>query len=189
MIQPYKREMIITKSYKSDLDKGRVVTMVQKQLVKVSSIHDILMKHGSDIIDSEGMQTEKNLVHHRTTNVYMHSVGVAYLSVLLVQKFHLNVNERELVRGALLHDYFLYDWHDPDPSHRLHGFSHAKTALRNASKDFELSEVEKDIIVKHMFPLNVKVPKYRESKIVCVADKLCAICEMMSYKYMKQAEK
>lgn len=170
-----------------ELDKGRVVTMAQKQLVNVTDIHDILMEHGADILTSEGMQSEKNFVHHRTTNVYMHSVGVAYLSLMLAKKFHLNVNERELVRGALLHDYFLYDWHDPDPSHRLHGFSHAKTALCNASKDFDLSAVEKDIIVKHMFPLNIKAPKYPESRLVCVADKLCAICEMMSYNYMKRA--
>lgn len=144
------------------------------------NIHDILMKHGSDIIYSKGMQMEKEFIQHGTTSVYAHSVAVACFSLYLCKKLHLKVRERELIRGALLHDYFLYDWHDPDPSHRLHGFHHANTALRNAERDFELSDVEKDIIKKHMFPLNIRVPKYKESVIVCMADKICAVQEMIT---------
>jgi uncharacterized protein len=81
------------------------------------------------------------------------------------------------VRGALLHDYFLYDWHVPAPEHNLHGFSHAGAALKNAKRDFEINRLEQDIIEKHMFPLNIRPPKYRESIIVCLADKLCATKE------------
>ena len=138
------------------------------------------MKHGSDIIYSKGMQMEKEFIQHGTTSVYAHSVAVACFSLYLCKKLHLKVRERELIRGALLHDYFLYDWHDPDPSHRLHGFHHANTALRNAERDFELSDVEKDIIKKHMFPLNIRVPKYKESVIVCMGDKTCAVQEMIT---------
>jgi uncharacterized protein len=149
-------------------------------------IKEILTKHGSDILQSEGIKKEKELRHHRTTTVFAHSLGVAYISVLLAKKLRISINERELVRGALLHDYFLYDWRDPDPSHKLHGFKHAKIALNNADRDFELNDIEKDIIVKHMFPLNIKAPQYRESAIVCVADKICAVCELMSLQYMKE---
>lgn len=160
--------------------------MGKYKLVEVrENVFQTLLKHGADIMASEGMKEEKQFKQHRTTTVYNHSIGVAYVSIYLTRKFHLSVNERELVRGALLHDYFLYDWHDPDPSHRLHGFSHAKTALRNAKRDFELTEIEEDIIEKHMFPLNIKRPQYKESAIVCVADKICAICEMMSVRYMR----
>ena len=123
---------------------------------------------------------EKEFIQHGTTSVYAHSVAVACFSLYLCKKLHLKVRERELIRGALLHDYFLYDWHDPDPSHRLHGFHHANTALRNAERDFELSDVEKDIIKKHMFPLNIRVPKYKESVIVCMADKICVVQEMIT---------
>lgn len=43
---------------------------------------------------------------------------------------------RYLVCGALLRNYFLYDWYEPDKSHQLHAFSHAKCALHNAERDF-----------------------------------------------------
>lgn len=57
----------------------------------------------------------------------------------------------QLIRGALLHDYFLYDWHNQLTPHHLHGFFHPGVALRNASMDVELTPIEHDIIKKHMF--------------------------------------
>jgi uncharacterized protein len=30
-----------------------------------------------------------------------------------------------------------------------------------------------------MFPLNISPPKYRESVIVCIADKISAVCETL----------
>ena len=90
------------------------------------------------------------------------------------------MNRRNLVRGALLHDYFLYDWHISRKDHRWHGFRHAGTALRNATRDFELTDVEQDVIKKHMFPLNPALPSYRETAIVSLADKICAVREFMT---------
>ena len=80
--------------------------------------------------------------------------------------------------AALLHDYFLYDWHDKDPSHRLHGFTHPRRALENAAADWELTDRERDIILHHMFPLTPLPPRSREAWLVCLADKLCAVQEM-----------
>ena len=73
-----------------------------------------------------------------------------------------------------MHDYFLYDWHVKDESHKWHGFIHAGFALKNASRDFELNLVEQNMISAHMFPLGMKIPRYRESLILCAADKICA---------------
>lgn len=113
-------------------------------------------------------------IQHGKTSVYLHCISVACLSVWLARKCRIKVHEKDLIRGALLHDYFLYDWHDKDPSHRLHGFSHPRTACENAKEDVALSELEEDIIVKHMFPLTVVPPMCRESAIVCIADKICS---------------
>lgn len=98
-----------------------------------------LFLHGGDILKSPGMQIAKENMQHGSVSVFEHSVCVALVCLWLVHRLHLKVNQRALVRGALLHDYFLYDWHTPDPAHRLHGFRHAGTALRNADRDFELS--------------------------------------------------
>ena len=61
--------------------------------------------------------------------------------------------------------------------HRLHGFRHPFTALRNAEADFSLTARERNIIVRHMFPLVPIPPTCREAWIVCLADKYCALRE------------
>ena len=142
---------------------------------------NILRLHAHDILSSEGMQREKQFTQHGGTRCYDHSVAVACMSVRLARRLRIRVELRSLVRGALLHDYFLYDWRDADPEHRLHGFRHARRALRNAEQDFALTRIERDIILRHMFPLNPRPPRYRESMIVTVADKLCAMQELWGY--------
>ena len=62
-------------------------------------------------------------------------------------------------------------------AHRLHGFRHAGTALRNADRDFELNDTERDMIKKHMFPLNPAPPRFKETAVLCLADKYCALRE------------
>lgn len=121
---------------------------------------------------SDNFLNNKNFIQHGNTSIYEHVISVAEYSLFLTDKYNLKVDKRSLIRGALLHDYFLYDWHIPCKSHRLHGFTHAKTSLLNAQKEFNLTEIEKDIIVKHMFPLNIFPPKYLESWIVTYADKV-----------------
>ena len=61
-------------------------------------------------LEQEGnLAHEKNAIQHGLTTVYEHSVGVAGASLKLAEFFHLKVNEKALIRGALLHDYFLYE--------------------------------------------------------------------------------
>ena len=139
-----------------------------------------ILKYGRDIIKSNGMKSERYFIHHGSISCFEHSLRVAEQSIKLAYFFHINVDKRSLIRGALLHDYFLYDWHISDESHRLHGLIHAESALKNAERDFFLNNIEKDIIKQHMFPLKISVPRYRESWIVCIADKLCAINEIFS---------
>ena len=105
---------------------------------------------------------------------------MALLSVWIAARLGLHIDMRSLVRGALLHDYFLYNWRVPDPAHRLHGFCHGRLAMENAERDFGLNPVEADIIRRHMFPLTPIPPCYWESAVVCCADKLCAMREMAS---------
>ena len=69
-----------------------------------------LFLHGGDILKSPGMQIAKENMQHGSVSVFEHSVCVALVCLWLVHRLHLKVNQRALVRGALLHDYFLYDW-------------------------------------------------------------------------------
>ncbi len=140
---------------------------------------EIVRKYGSDILDNEDMQLEKTFRQHGNVSVYEHSINVAVMALVIARHTDINIDEKSMIRGALLHDFFLYDWHDNDESHRLHGFTHAGEALRNAEKDFELNDIERNVIERHMFPLNVRPPKYMEAWIVCVADKICAAYETL----------
>ena len=142
--------------------------------------------HSSLYVFMKNLQTlcitaqEKAYVQHGMVSCYLQSGFVAYVSIWLARRFGIRVHLRSLVRGALLHDYFLYDWHIKDPFRKAHGFSHAAVALQNAERDFHLNAVERDMIAKHMFPLNLTPPRYRESVLVCIADKICAVYETFS---------
>ena len=138
----------------------------------------LLHRYGGQILRSPGMQREKTWMQHGTVSVYRHSLSVALMCLALAHALRLRVNEQALVRGALLHDYFLYDWHEKDASHRWHGFTHPKKALSNARRDFDISPVEADMIRCHMFPMVPHMPRCRESALLCVADKLCAAAEV-----------
>lgn len=120
----------------------------------------------------------RRFIQHGSTSVYSHSFRVAYCSLVFADLLHLQRHQRELIRGALLHDYFLYDWHEKDRSHNLHGFRHPFTALRNADRDFMLSQRERNIIIRHMFPLIPIPPTCLEGWIVCMVDKGCSIYEI-----------
>ena len=125
------------------------------------------------------MNESRNFIQHGTTSVFTHCKNVALVSLILVGIFKLKVDKISLVRGALLHDYFLYDWHNKSVCPHLHGFIHPKIALENAEKVFDLSPTEKDIIVHHMFPLTPKPPKTSEGWIITFADKICGLYETL----------
>lgn len=121
----------------------------------------------------------KQFIQHGDTTCLLHATAVAYYSIKLAKALRINVSKDELMRGALLHDYFLYDWHDGKKERRIHGFTHPGTALKNAMQDFDLTSRECDIIEHHMFPLTPVPPKYKESVIVCLVDKYCSLYETL----------
>lgn len=132
-----------------------------------------------EMLEIEGRYAQTKLYyHHGNTTVYEHCINVAYLSCKIARKIRAYVNYECLIRGSLLHDYYLYDWHVPSKKHRLHGFRHPGIALKNAEQDYVLDEVEKNIILHHMFPLTIIPPITMEGWIVSVADKISAVLEI-----------
>ena len=94
----------------------------------------------------------RECVQHGQVSTWEHCVRVAHASLAMARALQLRVSERELVRSALLHDYFLYDWHEP--GHVGHA--------------------------SHMWPLPpTRVPRSREAVLVCVADKWCSLAETL----------
>lgn len=120
----------------------------------------------------------KRYIQHGRISTYDHVLSVVRLSYYLNRHFHLGARDAELVRGAFLHDFYLYDWHEGGYPGRLHGLHHPAIALENAMRLYPLTDVEQNIIESHMWPLTLrKIPRCRAAWIVCVADKICSAYE------------
>lgn len=145
-------------------------------------LHQAIKQAARDILESENFSKSDEFIQHGTMTVKNHSMNVAKYSLFFSEKLPIQVNRKELIRGALLHDYFLYDWHtkcDRNEHKRLHGFYHPGIALRNARREYRLTKREQDIIKKHMWPLTVVPPACREAWIVTAADKYCSLLETL----------
>lgn len=153
----------------------------KKSFERQREIHRQIRESASDILRSQNFRHTKEHIQHGNMTVNNHCIDVAKCSLSISEKLHIRCNRKELIRGALLHDYFLYDWHDKDhvSPHNLHGFRHPGKALENAEGEYELTDREKEIIKKHMWPLTVVPPTCREAWIVTTADKWCSLMETL----------
>ncbi len=130
------------------------------------------------IVKHPNFKSMKKYIHHKTFSTYYHSIKVAYLAFKFAKRHNSKVNMSSLIRGALLHDYYLYDWHVKEKYHKFHGYKHPKFSYNNAIKDFnEINKIEKDIILHHMFPLTFSFPRSKEAWIVCYCDKKATISD------------
>lgn len=132
----------------------------------------------ADLYDTPQVQGLQVYPQHSSINRLDHIRSVTYMSYRVAKKLGLDV--RATARGAILHDLFYYDWHDPERWHRPHGYKHPGFALKNARElNKAITPKEENIIIRHMWPLTPIPPKYREAWIVSMADKYCATREMM----------
>ena len=140
-------------------------------------INDIL----SEIKSNSKVQEMKKYTQHGTVSTYEHCCNVAKLSYVIDRLFSLHSDLNVLLVGAMLHDFYLYDWHCHDRTYQLpHGFTHAKEACINARKYFNIDARTSRVIACHMWPLTIgSCPKSREEWIVCVADKCVSLHETL----------
>lgn len=151
-------------------------------------LYDSFFKEVSEeIISDPDFLLMKNYTAHGKYTVYDHSLQVALLAYSYAKYYKKKVDHKSLIRGCLLHDFYLYDWHEKHGGHKLHGFRHPLFALRNASKKYNLNKIERNMIKTHMFPLTFYfIPRYKESWIIQYIDKVCALHEMRyTFKEMK----
>lgn len=131
----------------------------------------------SSYLGDKRLMKMKEYVQHGDVSTYDHAVLVAFYSCMLACRLRLKYDERALIRGALLHDYYLYDWHEKEAWHKWHGFRHPRFAMENAQRDFHLSEKEIEIIRKHMWPLTIIPPRCKEAWIVNGTDTWISLIE------------
>lgn len=135
------------------------------------------------IINNNQVQRMKDYIQHCDVSCYEHCMNVAYYTYYLCKK--MNLDYKSATRAAMLHDFFLYDWRVSSPSRKkFHGFVHPKISLENALLHFSLSDKEQDMILKHMWPITIKLPKFKESYILTLTDKFSTLLE--SYQYLRK---
>ena len=148
---------------------------LNKNIEKCTEFNEIL----SDILSNETVKQMHNYIQHGEISCYTHCYYVAYYTYLICKK--LKLDYKSAVRGAMLHDLFLYDWHTTSTADNkkkgVHAWAHPRIALKNASKIFNLNDTEKDIIRNHMWPVTLKFPKTKEAFIVSCMDKYSATAE------------
>ena len=142
-----------------------------------------------DLVTNDTILKMKNYKQHYETSCFEHCKMVSYYCYLICKKY--NLDYISAARAGMLHDLFLYDWRIRENGRKgLHAFTHPKTALENSLKLFNLNEKECDIILKHMWPVTFfSFPKYKESFIITLVDKYCAIQESIkAYKSRKKLQ-
>ena len=135
-----------------------------------------------DLLKTEEIQKLAGYTHHIHTTRLQHSINVSYYTFLLCR--FLRLNEEAAARAGLLHDLFYYNRKEyvRSTGESFHNSRHPKIAFENASQHFEISPLEKDIILKHMWPLTITPPRYKESFIIVLVDKYCAMLELLCRK-------
>ncbi len=146
------------------------------------------------LVEHPAVQSMKDYPHHGITSCYRHCMHVAFYNYKVCKL--LGLDAAAAARAGLLHDQFLYDWHKyvPAAGSLPHGFTHSSRALKNADHYFQLSDLEKDIIAKHMFPLTLRPPRYKESWVIVLVDKYCSLIETLEafvvpYLFLKKLTK
>ncbi len=134
-----------------------------------------------DLLDNEQVNMMKEFRHHYSTTCFQHCLNVSYYNYLICRK--LRLNSKKAARAGLLHDFFLYDRRKTTKKQgeKAHGFRHPAIALDNAKIHFNIDKREEDIILKHMWPLTLKMPRYAESYVIVCVDKYIAIIELSQF--------
>ncbi len=133
-----------------------------------------------DLMDTEEIQCLRQYEQHLEIDRLQHITSVSYIAYLIAKK--INCDYRAVARAAIMHDLVYYDWRNGKTGgwHRLHGYRHPELACLNAKELCgEISEKEHNIILRHMWPLTVIPPKYKEGWIVTFSDKYCAFYEVL----------
>lgn len=132
----------------------------------------------NDIANHEEFLKLKEELHHGISR-YEHSMRVAKMTYEMTKKLHLDYEKA--TRAALLHDFFFdCDLADYDAKETLK--IHPDYALQNALKYFDVDTKQANMIRSHMYPVYLEKPKYAESWLLTLADKIVAVHEMYRYK-------
>lgn len=153
-----------------------------------------------NVLLNDEFQKRKLFLHHHNMSVWDHSILVSFNSYLVGRYFHADLKVCAI--AGLLHDFYSQAWlstpelenlengkytislKEKKPLFKMHGFVHARDAAENYVKYFPELENKKitNSIKRHMFPLNIIPPRYKEGFIITMIDKWNSVHELPSIK-------
>ena len=160
--------------------------IAKKAWVYRKNLRDEFFEAIKDVSEHPITQEMKNYPHHCTTDCYQHCLNVAYYNYYICKL--LKKDYMAAARAGMIHDLFLYDWHThtKETGDHFHGLTHPKAALEVAEKYFVLTDKEREIILKHMWPVTpFAVPKSFEAFLITLTDKYCGTCEILDFAYTR----
>lgn len=144
---------------------------IVKNNTKTNDFYEII----KPILENDEFLKINKCIHHGTSRL-RHSLRVAYITYRFYSK--MEVDGSDVVRAALLHDFFSEDGEKYTLSRGFKMlFRHQSLALENSTKYFDLTNKQKNIIECHMLPCCFKLPKYKEVYLVSMIDKTVATYE------------
>lgn len=138
---------------------------------------------GKDILETAEFHQALEQTHHDKTTVGAHSMEVACTALAIsrmLNGIHISTNEKQMIRAALCHDLGILGRYDKFANNFVCCYRHPKDSVRVAEKLLGgLTSIERDVIAHHMWPVTPVPPRHREAYIVTLADKICAIREII----------
>ena len=155
------------------------INMLSNVLSEMNSIHKDYAK---------STRNDKAIAHNKLSKHMMHLLRLYMMGVDILLKEEIityREDEHDLLMGVRNGDYLDGNTPTKDFEYLLTGYKkkfEIATQLTTLPKepDWEkLSELQEDIILSHMFPVGLRVPKYKESWLVDFVDDVSAIYERL----------
>ena len=176
--------------YKTDIEEDI------PKIIKNKPLYNEWYQIIKEILHNQEFQKRKLFPHHKDLSVWTHSILVSYNSFIAAKYF--NADDKICAIAGLLHDFYPWSWIENDiikeldsgyymnyrnTKHKFfkqHGFIHGKAASENYIKYFPELENKKitNAIRRHMFPLTIIPPRYKEGFIVSTIDKINSVHEL-----------
>ena len=134
------------------------------------------MGHVGELLDMELIRALDTVPQHFRYTRLRHSMDVAYITFFIARV--MRFDSRSAARAGVLHDLFFYE--EGQKSRNLLR-AHPQIALDNAREICpDLNEIEADAILRHMWMLTAKPPRYKEGMLLTFVDKYCATREFVA---------
>ena len=158
--------------------------VTRKNFLKIRAIRTVSV-YGTEIFVSDEFAAACLQKHHRKTNIGVHSIHVACLSVYLYDRYTrkpLEEDRRMLAEACLCHDLGIVEIKKEKAGLKrmFMAYTHPICSAKIAKQLLpQISEKESNIIKNHMFPLSLGLPKSKLAWILILVDKFCAFTETL----------